>query len=73
MPSPRMILGDVLTEMRKYGMSMSKSTLVSNIRERVFPFITYTADGYFIMRKDFENWANDYLLPFADSDGRAAE
>lgn len=63
---PRMTLDDVLTEMRNHGMSMSKSTLVSSIRERVFPFVTYAAGSYFIMRKDFDEWAADYLEPYGE-------
>lgn len=73
MPNPRMILDDVLTEMRRHGMSMSKTTLVEGIRERAFPFVTYTESSYFIMRKDFEDWAAEYLIPFCESDGRTTE
>lgn len=73
MPSPRMILDDVLFEMRKHGMSMSKTTLVEGIRQGVFPF-AHALDGtYVIMRKDFEDWARDYLLPFDRSDRGTAE
>lgn len=73
MPSPRMILDDVLTEMRKHGMSMSKTTLVEGIRQGVFPF-AHNLDGTcVIMRKDFEDWAKDHLLPFDGSDGRTAK
>lgn len=73
MPNPRMILDDVLFEMRKHGMSMSKTTLVEGIRQGVFPF-AHNLDGTcVIMRKDFEDWATEYLIPFDDSDGRTAE
>lgn len=65
MPSPRMILNDVLTEMRKHGMSMSKTTLVEGIRQGVFPF-AHNLDGTcVIMRKDFEDWAAEYLIPYS--------
>lgn len=73
MPNPRMMLDDVLFEMRKHGMSMSKTTLVGGIRHGVFP-LAHNIDGTcVIMRKDFEDWAKDYLLPFDGSDGRTAE
>lgn len=73
MPSPRMILDDVLTEMREYGMSISKTTLAEGIRQGVFPFAHSLDGNCVIMRKDFKDWAKDYLLPFDESDGRTAE
>lgn len=66
MPRPRMTLDDVLTEMQKYGMSMSKTTLVKCIRQGVFPF-AHTLDGTcVIMRKDFEDWVAEYLIPYSE-------
>ena len=65
MSKPRMILDDVLFEMRKHGMSMSKTTLVEGIRQGVFPFAQDIGGTYIIMRKDFEDWAAEYLIPYS--------
>ena len=73
MPNPRMIMDDVLFEMRKHGMSMSKTTLVEGIQPGVFPFAHLLDGTCVIMRKDFEDWAKDYLIPYDGSDGRTAE
>ena len=69
MSSPRMILNDVLAEMRKHGMSISDSILYEGIKQGVFPFGKYIessdASAYIIMRKDFEDWAAEYLIPYS--------
>ena len=65
MPSPRMILDDVLAELRKCGMSMSKTALVEGIRQGVFPFAHLLDGTCAIMHKDFEDWAAEYLIPYS--------
>lgn len=66
MCKPRMNLREVVEAMRQYGMSMSDSTLSDCIEEGVFPFGHYVGGAYIIMRKDFEDWAADYLLPYME-------
>lgn len=46
---------------------MSKATLAEGIRQGVFPF-AHNLDGTcVIMRKDFEDWAADYLIPYVEA------
>ena len=66
MPSPRMILDDVLFEMWKYGMSRSKATLVEGIRQSVFPFAHNLDRTCVIMRKNFKDWVAEYLIPYSE-------
>ena len=73
MPSPRMTKKEVLEEMRKYGMSITDSTLYEGIKQGVFPFARSLDGACVIMRKDFEDWVAEYLIPFDGSDGRTAE
>ena len=69
MSSPRMILNDVLAEMRKHGMPISDSILYEGIKQGVFPFGKYIqpsdASAHIIMRKDFEDWAAEYPIPYS--------
>ena len=69
MPSPRMTKKEILDEMRKYGMSISDSILYEGIKQGVFPFGKYVeafdTSAYIIMRKDFEDWAAEYLIPYS--------
>lgn len=66
MCKPRMTLREVVDAMRKYGMSMSDSTLADGIESGIFPFGHYISGTYIIMRKDFEDWVADYLLPYME-------
>lgn len=69
---PRMNLREVVDAMRSYGMPMSDCTLAEGIEKGIFQF-GHCIDGTFIiMRKDFEDWAADYLIPYAD-DGKKEE
>lgn len=66
MCKPRMTLREVVDAMRSYGMSMSDSLLAEGIRKGIFQFGHCIDDTYIVMRKDFEDWAADYLLPYAE-------
>lgn len=68
MNKPRMTLREVVDAMRSYGMSMSDSVLAEGIRKGIFPFGHCIDDTYIVMRKDFEDWAADYLLPYMEVD-----
>ena len=50
-------------------MSISDSILYEGIKQGVFPFGKYIessdASAYIIMRKDFEDWAAEYLIPYS--------
>lgn len=67
MKSPRMTLDDVLSDMRDRGMKMNKKNLSNCLKDGVFPFATiigYSPTGranFLIMRKDYEDWAAEYL------------
>ena len=69
MSSPRMTKKEILEEMRGYGMAITDSILYEGIRQGVFPFGKYIessdASAYIIMRKDFEDWAAEYLIPYS--------
>ena len=73
MCKPRMTLREVVDAMRSYGMSMSDSVLAEGIRKGIFKFGHCVDDTYIIMRKDFDDWAKDYLIPFDESVGRTSE
>lgn len=66
MCKPRMTLREVVDAMRSYGMSMSDSVLAEGIRKGIFQFGYCIDDTYIVMRKDFEDWAADYLLPYME-------
>lgn len=68
MNKPRMTLREVVDAMRSYGMSMSDSVLAEGIRKGIFKFGHCVDDTYIIMRKDFEDWAAEYLLPYTEAD-----
>lgn len=63
----KMTLDDVVLDMRDRGMKMGKKTLADAIESGYFPFgkvISTGANGVrniLIMRKDYENWADQYL------------
>lgn len=65
--SPRMTIDDVLNDMRAHGMSIGKQTLCHCLREGIFPFAHIIGTGptgrtdFLIMRKDYEQWAEEYL------------
>lgn len=67
MEKPRMTLQEVLTEMRRRGMSIGQATLADMIEAGKVPFATMIGYGdtgrrsFLIMRKDFERWADEYL------------
>lgn len=67
MGKPRMTLQEVLTEMRRRGMSIGQATLADMIEAGEVPFATIIGYGdtgrrsFLIMRKDFERWADEYL------------
>ena len=71
--TPRMTLDDVAKDMRSYGMSIDKNVLSHCLREGVFPFARIVSIGetgrvtFIIMRKDYEDWAKEYLLPYANT------
>ena len=66
---PRMTLREVVDSMRSYGMPMSDTTLADCIEEGIFPFGHCVGDVYIIMRKDFEDWAAAYLIPYVEAKG----
>ena len=66
MNKPRMTLREVVDAMRSYGMSMSDSVLAESIKKGIFLFGDYVDGAYIIMRKDFEDWAAEYLLPYTE-------
>lgn len=68
MNKPRMTLREVVDAMRSYGMPISDFILTEGIRKGIFPFGHCIEDTYIVMRKDFENWAADYLLPYLEVD-----
>lgn len=64
---PRMTLNEVLAEMRRRGMPMGQETLSNGIADGTFPFGKVISTGkagrrsFLILRRDFEEWAEDYL------------
>ncbi|MBR2311111.1 MAG: hypothetical protein IKA47_11365 [Oscillospiraceae bacterium] len=71
--SPRMRVDDVLEDMRANGMSISKAALCHCLREGIFPFAHIIGIGptgradFLIMRKDYEEWAEEYLYNYASA------
>lgn len=71
--NPRMTLDEVATDMRSFGMSISKDILSHCLEQGVFPFghvVGVSPTGarcFMIMRKDYEDWAQAYLVPYANS------
>lgn len=71
--NPRMTLDEVLEDMRSSGMSIGKEVLSHCLKNGVFPFghVVGTSptgrDAILIMRKDYESWAKEYLVPYANS------
>lgn len=67
MDSPRMTIDDVLNDMRSKGMPMSKKTLCECLKKEIFPWAHTISTGpngrnnYLIMRRDYLNWAKEYL------------
>lgn len=67
MGKPRMTLNEVLTEMRRRGMSIGQATLADMIEAGKVPFATMIGYGdsgrrsFLILRADFEEWAKKYL------------
>lgn len=66
MCKPRMTLRKVVDAMCSYGMSMSDSVLADGIWKGIFTFGHCIEDTYIVMRKDFEDWAAEYLLPYRE-------
>lgn len=64
---PRMTLDDVLADMRSKGMPMEKRVLSECLKKGVFPFATVLGisptgrANFLIMRRDYEQWADEYL------------
>lgn len=71
--SPRMTLKEVVEDMRAYGMSVTEDVVSHCLKEGAFPFGRQIAVGvtgrttFMIMRKDYEDWAKEYLVPYANS------
>lgn len=65
---PRMTLAEVLGEMREHGMSIGQGVLSDGIENGTFPFGRVMSTGktgrrrFLILRKDFEAWAEQYLM-----------
>lgn len=65
---PRMTLAEVLGEMREHGMSIGQGALSDGIENGAFPFGRVMSTGktgrrqFLILRKDFEAWAEQYLM-----------
>ena len=61
----RMTLEDVVQELRRHGISMSKKTLADGTSQRVFPFGQEIRTGktgrrtFIIMKADFEKWLEE--------------
>lgn len=66
MCKPRMTLREVVDTMRSHGMPISDSVLAEGIRKGIFKFGHCVDDTYIVMRKDFEDWAAEYLLPYME-------
>lgn len=70
--NPRMTIDDVAKDMRANGMPIEKGMLSQCMKEGIFPFahvISVSETGrttFLIMRKDYEDWAKDYLYAFRD-------
>ena len=70
---PRMTLDDVANDMRAHGMAIEKGILSQCLKEKIFPFAHIVSVGetgrttFLIMRKDYEEWARDYLYAFCDN------
>lgn len=71
--SPRMTLNEVMEHMRCHGMSIGADVLSTCLENGVFPFAHVIGKGptgrtcFLIMRKDYEQWAKEYLLPYANT------
>lgn len=70
---PRMTLKEVVEDMRASGMSATEPMVSHCLKEGAFPFGHQIAEGatgrttFLIMRKDYEDWAKEYLVPYANS------
>ena len=71
--SPRMTLDDVLEDMRANGMKIGKDVLSNCLKLGIFPFghvVSVSANGqstFLIMRKDYDDWAKEYLQAYTDT------
>lgn len=65
MKKPKMTMNEVITDMRERGFAISQKRFKECVLQGVFPFATVFDIGgqrrFFIFRKDYEAWANDYL------------
>lgn len=71
--SPKMTLSEVLEDLRLHGVSMGNAALSHCLETGVFPFAHVIGKGptgrtaFLIMRKDYEDWAKEYLTPYANA------
>lgn len=67
MPKPKMTTDEVLKDMRSRNFSISFYTLMGGIENGLFPFIRVLGVGktgrknLLILRKDYEQWADEFL------------
>lgn len=70
---PRMTLREVVEDMRRHGMNIAEPVVSNCLKTGAFPFGHQVAVGttgrttFLIMRKDYEDWAKEYLEPYANS------
>ena len=68
MLKPRMTIRDVCIDLRSRGAGMSQKAVSNCIADGTFPFgkvlsVTNGRRHILILRKDYENWANENLGP----------
>lgn len=67
MAGARMTVEDVSKDLGRRGMPMSKDMVCNSIRAGAFPFAKIINTGktgrstFLILRKDYEDWADEYL------------
>lgn len=67
MKKARMTVHDVIADMRERGFPIGLKTLSAGIDQGLFPFIRVIGVGetgrrnLLILRKDYEDWAEEYL------------
>ncbi|MBQ3503698.1 MAG: hypothetical protein IJA75_03215 [Oscillospiraceae bacterium] len=71
--NPKMTLTEVLQDLRQHGVPMGAPALSHCMETGVFPFAHVLGKGptgrtyFLIMRKDYEEWAKEYLAPYVNS------
>lgn len=69
MPGPRMTHKEVMEDLRTRGFKIGLAAVSDNLKSGAFPFGSVTKRGpsgrvtTLILRKDYENWADEHIGP----------